>query len=187
MGHQTDILEYMEKLPANEFLKNLDSALNEKIANAKQHLIHEKEYEEYLALEERASSSGLRENDFNRLNLLKRKVTGSTITVKTLPEYRRAMELLGYNHDDLIDTLAHENAHANTAERLGARHDGYNLLLKKAEAGIHILPQAFIYIPDEWDTKKQIEVHEKIVRAPEEYGNTLSPGDIKDLSKLKKN
>lgn len=103
------------------------------------------------------------------------------IHVRTLPEFKMLLEKIGMQGDSLIDSLEHENAHANKAEELGARHEGYQVLCLRYKNGFGYIPQVSIYIPDRWSLHKQKEVSGKIINAPEEYGNSLSPDDINDL------
>ncbi len=103
---------------------------------------------------------------------LKAKREKSGLIVKTLPEFRYALESLGiYSPEQVADILSHENAHANKMETLGVKFMGYEIVVFKKENGKGGL--MFIAISDEfpidWDIEKKKGVHKKIANAPEEY------------------
>ncbi|MFH1608426.1 MAG: hypothetical protein ABH951_00200 [Patescibacteria group bacterium] len=115
----------------------------------------------------------------------KKKIEKSTLTMQTLPELRYALEVMKLSKEVIEDTLAHENAHGNKADELGARHLGYKLTFAKSKnGGICFFPMAELYIPEEdegWTKEKQKRVDEEITRAPEIYGNELSDSDKEKL------
>lgn len=109
-----------------------------------------------------------------------------TICTENLLEFSLALEALGMSEEEVVDHLAHENAHANKTESLGAEHLGYNITLIRNGNGFLIQPYSHIYIPDEWSSKKYKETMRKVLMAPEEYGNKLSPDDVEKLKNLLK-
>ena len=108
----------------------------------------------------------------------------ATITADTLFEFGLAMELLGMSKEEIQDHLAHENAHANKTEALGAQHLSYKITLVRSGNDYLFQPFAHIYIPDEWNSEKIKETMRQVTCAPEEYGNKLSPDDIEKLKNL---
>ncbi|MBA3732942.1 hypothetical protein H0W91_01030 [Patescibacteria group bacterium] len=106
----------------------------------------------------------------------------ASILVETLLEAKRVMEILGFDHDSLIDTLSHENSHTNKAMQLGANFGGYNfLLIKDTDGGYLITPSATTSIPEDWSKEKKEEAMTKIISAPDEYGNKMSEMDKMEL------
>lgn len=172
----------------SEKLANLEIELQQKIQIAKENALTEEEYEEVAEKEfEMQSIQNKRELSDEEVEYyynFREKMNKATIEVATLTEAKRIMEILRFPSEELIDTLAHENAHGNKAEQLGAQHLGYKFVVIEANGGYAIQPQANIYIPDEWDKKKQNTVLSQITNAPEEYGNTLSDGDRRDIADL---
>ena len=55
----------------------------------------------------------------------------SSIVLEDLTSFQIALENLrqrGVSYPQLLDTLQHENAHANVAEQLGGKHHGYRII-----------------------------------------------------------
>ncbi len=127
----------------------------------------------------------LDEEDLGNAEDIKKTLEESTLTVKTLPELRYVLEQLKIPNEAVEDTLAHENAHGNVTQKLGARHLGYKLLfMKNGEGKLSFIPQASLYIPEEdegWSKEKQSIVNYQVIRAPADYGNELSQSDIEKL------
>ncbi len=124
--------------------------------------------------------------------MLKVKIENSGLIVKTLPEFRYALECLGiYSPEEIKDILSHENAHANKMESLGILCLGYEIIVFKKENGKGGL--MFITIADappaDWDKNKKLEVHKKIANAPEEYesNHPLSSFDRATIHRLTNN
>lgn len=179
----------MENNPFSEFLNNKEFEIREKLAFAKKHALSPEEQKE--AMDKEREMQGIQQKreltspEVEYYYTFREKMNAATIEVETLPEARRTMELLGLNYDAIIDTLSHENAHGNKAEQLGADHIGYKFLLTREPGGrLGVHPQAYIYIPDEWDKETQKAVLSEVTWAPEDYGNSLSDDDKKDLEQL---
>jgi hypothetical protein len=172
----------------NEVMDNMEAELQKKIAFAKEHVLSKEEYEQGLKkdFEMRGieNTRELTDEEVEYFHSFREKINEATIEVQTLPEAKRAMEMLGFDYEAVADTLSHENAHGNKAEQLGAKHLGYRFLLIRMPEGLVVQPQANLYIPDEWDEKTQNDVLTQITNAPEEYGNELSEGDLRDLNHL---
>jgi hypothetical protein len=178
----------MESFSKNEILDKLEVELRGKIDFAKENALSEEEYEEVSEKEfEMQSIQNKRELTDEEVEYyfdFRERMNKATIEVKTLIEAKRIMELLNFKQETLIDTLAHENAHGNVAEQHGAQHIGYKFVVIEGKGGYIIQPQANIYLPDEWDKNKQNFVLARITQAPEEYGNSISEGDKRDLKEL---
>lgn len=103
----------------------------------------------------------------------------STVIAGNLKEFRLILKNLGLSKEDIEDQLAHENAHANKAESLDSKHLDYRVTILRGKNGEYLFqPYARIFIPEDWSEEKIKEVWTKIARAPEEYGNKMSPSDI---------
>jgi hypothetical protein len=105
--------------------------------------------------------------------------------VESLYELKLALKMIGFSDESMIDTLAHENAHANEAQAQGVKHTGYNITIVKYGGKFAVHPSAGVYVPDEWPKVKQDDVMRKIITAPERYGNSLSEDDLKKLEDLR--
>ena len=174
----------------SEFLKNAEAKIQQKVSIAKENALTEREYEDVSEAEyEMQSIQNMREltdKEVFHYHQFRDKMNKASIEVETLTEARRVMGILGFDPHSIIDTLSHENAHGNKAEELGAKHLGYKfVLIKSANGGFLVQPQAMTYIPDEWDKEKQNDTEMKILQAPEEYGNEMSQSDKNYLEDLK--
>ena len=180
----------MEQFPnPTKLPEQIEAQLQQKISFAKEHaLTHEAEQEiseKKFEMEAISSQRELTDEEVELFYSFREKMNDATTRVETLPEARRVMEVLGFNEADLIDTLAHENAHGNKAEQLGANHHGYSFTLSEtADGKFAVQPQAITSIPDEWSTKKANEVDAQILQAPDEYGNKMSDSDKKKLEEI---
>jgi hypothetical protein len=137
---------------------------------------------EYKALQQKIINDTDSAEEFRRASDIKDFFDENTLIIQTLPEFKFAMEYIGFSNNALLDTIEHENAHGNMAESVGAEHHGYNLIFQRNEQGkLVVQPQAIIYIPDEWSKEDQENANYDITIAPEVYGNSLSDGDREDL------
>ncbi|NTV44079.1 MAG: hypothetical protein HGA67_00070 [Candidatus Yonathbacteria bacterium] len=161
----------MESIPQQKTWEDIEKELQEKIASAKKHALTWDQYSE-TTKDEHAEE-------------VKEIVSQATVFVETLPEFRRALELLSFDDTSLLDTLVHENAHGNKADELGAEHQGYKIILiNNGDGRFAAQPQSYIYIPDEWAQEKQDATLNEIYKAPEAQGNALSPDDKEKLDGL---
>jgi len=172
-----------------EFLKNAEAKIQQKVSLAKERALTEKEYEEVSEAEYEMQSiqnkRELTDKEVFHYHQFRDKMNNASIEVETLTEARRVMGILGFDAHSIIDTLAHENAHGNKAEQLGANHHGYSFTLSEtADGKFAVQPQAITSIPDEWSTKKANEVDAQILQAPDEYGNKMSDSDKKKLEEI---
>ncbi len=108
----------------------------------------------------------------------------ATITVNNLYEFKLLMEILEINDETINDTLSHENAHANKATIIGVEHLNYNLAIFIEGNDYVYQPYTGLGYPDEWSPEKIKEMRKKIIKAPEEYNNKLSPIDKERLGNL---
>ena len=176
----------MEKTFDNNFFSKIDVKLNEKVSFANKHALSEKEYkeitEEELKFYSIRSKRKPTDKEIENFRHFSERTKTATIFVETIPEARRVMEILQMNPHQITDTLAHENAHGNKADELGAKHLGYKFLLINRDDGSFIIKPRMSYrIPDEWDMDKKNEMQRKITQAPKDYGNELSKGDEEHL------
>lgn len=138
-----------------------------------------------------AISKAVPVDQYNTQSCTPENLAQATVVFKDLVSFDYALEVLyrtGVDREYLLETLKHENAHANKADQLGARHEDYKLVFLKDENGkIFFAPSAGIYIPEEdegWSKEKQKEVLREVLEAPDIYGDSLSPGDERDLRNL---
>lgn len=124
----------------------------------------------------------IRDNTPEALELLR----PSIVVAETLVEYRALLELLGRSPDVVLDTLSHENAHSNIASSKGALHKGYGVFVMRGDSDTGYIYKPFnqISFPAHWTTEHRQAVKAAILRAPEVYGNSLSPDDRHDLRRL---
>lgn len=183
------IIRIMENFQKNESPSSIETDLQEKITSAKTHALSQEEYknilDEELKMKDIESERELRDEEVNHFHEFRKRMTEATIVVETLLEAKKVMEILGFSNDSLINTLSHENAHANKAEQLGAYHLGYKFCLIKTNNGDFLVqPQASIDIPRHLEKEEQNKMLSEIIFAPDEYNNKLSEGDREDLEHL---
>ncbi len=111
-------------------------------------------------------------------------IENSSAHFDTLFDFKIALESLNIKKENVNDILAHENAHANKLEQLGGKHGGYEIIFLKTEKGFSIIPRNCSFYPKEWSEEKYIDVVKQVVKAPDEYGNSMSPDDIDKLNYL---
>ena len=183
----------MEKFPSlTKLPENIESEIQEKISFAKDHALTEVESLEIdqkeVELEKICNERELTDDEVEHFFSFRERMNDATIRVSTLPEARRTMEILGFDADNLVDTLSHENAHANKAEQLGANHTGYNFIITETKDGRYeVGPQAVTSTPDDWLAEHKRHVEAQILQAPDEYGNKMSDSDKQKLKEIYKN
>lgn len=110
------------------------------------------------------------------------------VFLKTIPEFRYALECLNYYTEKKIDDLvSHENAHANKIESLGVPFSGYRIVSfinKDGKEEELFFAQRGDY-PEEWTRKEELEAGKAIAQAPEEYESNepLSDGDKNKINR----
>ena len=179
----------MERKINSEFLNKLEIEIRNKIAFAIENALSEDKYkkilEEEFKMRDIEKKRELSDQEVEQFFPFRDQLNKATVFVETITEARRVMEILKFNTHSLLDTIAHENAHGNRAEQLGAKHLGYNfLIIKRNNGGLGVIPQASLYIPDEWDKETQQAVLSEITWAPDDYGNEISESDKRDLKHL---
>lgn len=106
------------------------------------------------------------------------------ISVYSLTEYRFVLEYLGYDEKEIVQALAHENAHANEAEGLYVARFVYLLhLSQSAGAGQPFTghPSVRVFFPDDWTEEEKLLAHRQILLAPVKHGLDLSDADAQAL------
>lgn len=123
--------------------------------------------------------------NIDELRKLEKEFEKTALFLETLPEFDYALNALNLPGDTIKDVVEHENAHANKAEELKANEVKYGIgFMRKANGEKAILPFVYHKISGEkegWSEERQKDANQKITQAPEEYGNKLSPSDIKKL------
>lgn len=146
------------------------------------------DYDEYQNLNNRLEELSTKENlnaeESEEFSNIMEKINLASFHTKELIDFKLAMERFGLSEENVIDFLAHENAHANKADELDAGFDKYLLTILVRDGNLVGQPSTLFNLDlDHPDAKKILK---KITLAPEEYGNKLSPSDIKSLNNLNK-
>lgn len=120
--------------------------------------------------------------DKNNKEKIEEILAKSSVSVESLYDYRLVLNALELPKEEIDDILSHENAHANKAEVVGAKHLDYGItIMKNNKGGYTYQPYSSLYIPKEWEEGKVRDAWEKIATAPEEYKNKMSKEDIQML------
>jgi len=175
----------MEKIPQNSF-EQRKQELRDLIALKKQSAIYTDQYDDLFEQVENYKDlirDGGIENlvDTEKIDYKKKKekLESISISVTTIPELRFILEELGKTEEEIRENLAHENAHANVAESLGANHEKYIVYFLK-EGNIY---QTKVTFPDHLSQEEVSYISNKAIRAPEDYGDAggMSEDDKKLL------
>ena len=167
----------MEKINIEEKSIELDELMKRAEENAL-------DSEEFMATRKRLeflTSQKDRTNFLSEIWDLKKKMAKSSVTVKTLYELKMLLEKSKMDKETQISVLAHENAHGNKADSLGAKHESYILSVWKIGDKFGYSVGTHITHPDAWDKDKDKNVSIEYTKAPEEYGGYLSDKDKEDI------
>lgn len=150
--------------------------LNQMIEEVRQHAISFDRAKEVLALIQASESQ-------EEIQALNNELTQSSVTVKTLPEFKILLQNAELDEEEVLYALEHENAHANVVEIVVATNIGYSLLICKNGENFMYKAWAEFSHPTEW-FKTNKEAIKRIYSAPEEYGDVLSNDDKENLRQL---
>ncbi len=124
------------------------------------------------------------EDLLTRKKEIKQIIKNATVFLKSLPEFQFALEQLDRIPEKTLHTMAHENAHLNKAEELGAKPKGYKLIILRNSKGKFVLQPKAVYTAGDWNEEEELDNKIEITRAPEDYGNILSSKDVMKLNEL---
>ena len=146
------------------------------------------DYDEYQNLNNRLEELSTKENlsieEDEEFTDIMNKINLASFHTRELIDFKLAMQRFGLSEENVTDFLAHENAHANKADELDAGFDKYLLTILVRDGKLVGQPSTLFNLDlDHPDAKKILKT---ITLAPEEYGNKLSPGDIRSLDNLNK-
>lgn len=178
----------MDKPPQNTFEQRKDELRN-LIKLKKQSAIYDDQFDElfkqienYEHLISNGGIDGLLDLEKEDYKKKKEKLESISLQVKTLPEFRFVLSEIGKSEEEIQENLAHENAHANVAESLGARHETYIVYFLK-NGNVY---QTRVTLPDSLTEDEVYNISKKAIEAPEEYGKAggLSDDDKDQLKRL---
>ena len=163
-------------------------AVEQQIEKAKKNAIDSKNFD-YLTkrLDEIASMDDGEITDAHmaQFTAMKNDYDNATFQVKTFSEYRYALEQIGISKENQDELIAHENAHVNVGEQLGAEIGGYRGTVLKEGPNYIVVPNAMVF-PNENQPQAKVQAdYLRIANAPEEYGNSLSQFDQQKINKHK--
>jgi hypothetical protein len=98
------------------------------------------------------------------------------------------LELAEFSPEQVDQILNHENAHANVAEQVQSqKFNGYRILFTKDKDG-ELLVQPFAKLSTDYSFSDEqiLEDRMKVIEAPLQYGDRLSPDDKEKIQKLQK-
>lgn len=142
----------------------------------------------YLRFKELEKKPNMSDYDRKFVYNFKNKINKATISINNLADYKFALEWVT-TKEYASDLVAHENAHVNMAESLGMEISDYPYMMTFTDSrnGVKVYPAANVKISIKNDLPiEEKEKIKKVIIAPLEYGNKLSPGDINDLNSLEK-
>jgi hypothetical protein len=166
-----------------ETKESMEKLMDERLESAKEHALPYDAVTEIInKINDLREKSGDHEEEISDL---KQKIKPSTVTVHTISEFKLLLQKTDIDPDETIQLLAHENAHANKADSVGAKEISYNLLI--ADGGECWRYDAWVSydIPDSWPERERIISKISILNAPKEYGDDHSDEDQAMIRKLK--
>lgn len=170
----------------SEELIEIGKEIDDKLKNAQASALNKKEFLDLFNKKQDLDTVPNKTLEIkNHIKEIEKKLEGSKVVVDNILEFKILMEKTGKNYYIIRNTIEHENAHSNKASSLDTIYGGYSIsVFKNEKGGYSYQPTARAKIPEEWDDRKKIEYSIKIARAPEEYGNRMSAGDIEKVKKL---
>ncbi len=175
--------------PKSSFEKERRIAVKEILDKAYDSAVSEEEYDEWerLSLKNEDDTSS---EELVRFDELDAKIKAATATFENINDFKYALQYFGVQ--DPIDDLAHENAHANKAEQLGVKFEYYYMRIFGTKDGRFIADIGASIDTEkdahgnerDWGRFEEKEADIDITRAPDEYGNKMSPSDIDRLSRM---
>ncbi len=180
----------MEGFPAK--FENFEEELKTKIGEAVHYAFpaeqYDKEIERLRGLRKKKNEQGLTSPEEIEYKVLNDQIKSCQVTVKTLSEYRKVLELLEFPKNTIDQIMNHENAHANVAEQLESQiFRGYRIrFLKEQDGRLVIQPQAAVSTNPSFPEKQGIEEEIMVTEAPLYYGDELSISDQKVIENLRK-
>lgn len=178
----------MEKL---QNISERKDFLKIKVENAIENAFPLEKYEEQRKklkqLQYKQMNEGLSTSEDTLYIILKDQFRSCAVVVQTISEYRKVLELAGLFGKAVDQILSHENAHANAAEQLPSQiFKGYSLRFLKENGGKIVMhPQVLFSRDNSFSEEQLIEDEIRVTEAPLYYGEELSPGDIKEIERLK--
>lgn len=164
--------------------------IKSQIEQMKFHRVSKEEFEAVLARSKVLAQKGVNKTEEENIerDSLKTKFESFGVFVKTLPEFRYAVECLDYYNKKKVDDLvSHENAHANKTEFLGIEHVGYGIisLIDKNGKEEEVFFAKRGEFPEEWTREEELRALKQIAGAPEEYESNepLSSWDKDKINK----
>ncbi|OGI89773.1 hypothetical protein A2911_00745 [Candidatus Nomurabacteria bacterium RIFCSPLOWO2_01_FULL_40_15] len=158
-------------------LEKVRVAMHFRIAEALKHIMTPERFEQLLY------------PGSKKRKLASEEIIRSSAIAHNLTEFKILLEELGKAlNKNFSGVLAHENAHMNVAEAEKVKVIGYAVtFLKGPEESIVSLAFGIMISPhlSSQDPRDQVVTMIRILNAPEEYGEILSPKDIHDITQLK--
>lgn len=108
----------------------------------------------------------------------------NVLFVETLPEFRYVLTLLKKDGVPVNSVVAHENAHGNVTDIVGNTHTGYSIeFIKNLDGDIDYSFESH-QTSNAATTEEALDREEKIMRAPEDYGDKMSESDKTNLARI---
>lgn len=174
----------------SENFEKLKIEIADKIKRAEANPLTSKELEEIERQikfqKDKFLASGTRTpEDIAKDEEIKRRVLGSSAVVSTIPEYEEMLRQIAKKHEIsnreawVRDTLAHENAHANTAQSLEYEMDGYAGIFigDEQKKVVGFQPLHIHTSPNEWKPVELLTKEITVLEAPDKYENQMSDSD----------
>jgi hypothetical protein len=135
-------------------------------------------------------TGGRTPEDLQKDEEIKKQIVDRSAIVDTIPEYREMLEQIAkeYNKSSewVVDTLAHENAHANQAENLDYDINGFGGLFLKDENSVNQFQPFHLHEgKNNWEPIEVLEKEIITLEAPDKYGNKMSDDDIIEAESAK--
>lgn len=177
----------MEGFPTNignkeENISEAEKIVELKLNYAKNRALEEDEMDMLLKRKSVLESENTPENIL-QLEKVNRILAEHAVVVNNLNDYKTLLKNTGISEDQVIEILAHENAHANKAESLDENFGGYALLVWRDNDIFKYLPFAMTSVGGDFDNKR-FEKEMAIARAPDEYGEETSLADKERIKSL---
>jgi hypothetical protein len=175
--------DYMEKYnPEKINIEALKADYFTKLKVAADNAINKKAYDKFTNYQISSFNPIRLFKDLKEFKRLQEQINKSSVHVETIAEFKLLLDVLRdrlpdiglQNWDKVIETVAHENAHMNVAQQHSLESRGYEVVFYELDnKEIAIVTGAVI--PDilKDASLEDLNIMEKILKAPETYGQSL--------------
>lgn len=172
---------------SENYEKQLKARVFSAYNNAKSLDNYEEKIAELRKLRTKKIEPNFTPEDEERFHELDKEIKSCEVLVDSVMEYKKLLELFPLSEEKIHSLLNHENAHANTAEKLPSQiFNGFRVrFVKNAEGNVAIKPSAKTSNDYGYPESQRLEEEIQVFEAPLHAGDTLSVSDKANIKELR--